>query len=77
VKADWIEICVDAAQQATSDADQVVAERLKAELETRLSIRGLRPKELGELADQLMSLLSVAPIASDTDSADADRHDLP
>jgi hypothetical protein len=77
VKADWIGTCVDAAQQAIGDADHVVAERLKAELETRLSIRGLRPKELGELADQLASLLWVAPIASDTDSADADQHDLP
>jgi hypothetical protein len=77
VKPDWIETCVDAAQQATSDADHVVAERLKAELESRLSLRGLRPKELGELADQLMSLLSVAPIASGTDSPDADQHDLP
>jgi hypothetical protein len=76
MKADWIETCVNAAQRAAGDVNQVVAERLKAELESCLSIRGLRPKELGELADQLISLSSVVPIASDTDSPDADQCDL-
>ena len=77
MKHDWIETSVDAALQAVGDPDPVVAERLKVELKSCLSIRGLRPKELGELADHLIGLLPIAPVASDTDSADADQHHLP
>ena len=76
MKADWIETCVDAAQQATGDGDQAIAEHLKAELESRLSIRGLRPRELGELADQLVSLSCAAPLTSGVDSPDAYQDDL-
>lgn len=76
MKEDWIEACVDAAREAAGDVAPVVAERLKVELKSGLSVRGLRPGELGELADQLISLSSAAPVASDMDSADADQHDL-
>jgi hypothetical protein len=76
MKADWIDSCVDAAKRVAGDADQVVAERLKAELKSDLSVRGFRPKELGDLADQLISLSPVVSIASDTDSADADQNDI-
>ncbi len=54
------------------DVASVVAERLKVELETQLSLRSLRPKESSELADQLVSLSSSAA-SQMADPTDADQ----
>ena len=75
MKADWIDGCIDAARQAIGEVDTVAAERLKVAMETQLSIRALRPKELSDLADELMSLSSVALLTGDMDSTDADQSD--
>jgi hypothetical protein len=75
MKGDWIERCVDAARHTTSDVASAVTERLKAELETQLSVRSLRPRESSELADQLVSL-SFADRCSMADPSDADQNDL-
>ena len=52
MKAEWIERCVNAAGQATGDVASLLAERLRVELQTKLSLRSLRPKESNELADE-------------------------
>jgi hypothetical protein len=75
VKADWIDGCIDAARQAIGEVDPVAAERLKVAMETQLSIRALRPKELRDLADELMGLPSVDSLTSDMDSTHADQSD--
>jgi hypothetical protein len=72
MSASWIESCVDAAQRAIGGIDTVVAQRLKVEIETQLSVRGLRPKELGELADQLLNLC----LPTEADRTDANQGDL-
>jgi hypothetical protein len=77
VETDWIARCIDAAREAVSEVDSAVADRLKTDLEAQLSIGTLRPRELNELADQLVSSVSRGPSSPGVHITDADQGDLP